>query len=668
MTPSTNFSTSPFPTGTVTLLFTDIEGSTRLWESHEAAMRAALARHDELMRYAIGARGGRVFKTVGDAFCAAFPTAADALAAALEAQRALHLERWPDPVTIRVRMALHTGAVEVRDGDYFGAPLNRVARLLAAGHGGQTLLSESMHELCRDHLPPLASVKPLGEHGLKDLARREALFQLCHPDLPQVFPPLKSQSASIDKGTPSIAVLPFVNINRDEENEYFADGLAEELLNVLAKIRGLRVASRTSAFSFKGKDVDIPTVAQKLNVANILEGSVRKSGKRVRITAQLIQVATDSHLWSESYDRELDDIFAVQDDIAQSVVKELRSALLGEHLGPQANAEAKADAEAEVRAATTGRADNPEAHRLYLQGRFFLERMTQGDVARSVGLFEQAIALDPEFALAWTGLSRAIYMQAGYGWAPVAAGFERAREAAHRALALAPDLAEGHVCLGMVLEDYDWDWKAADVEFRRAFELAPGNGDVLLSLSSLAGVLGRLDEAIELLRKAVALDPLSTATRRFLGLRCAMYGRHDEGVTALHAALDLNPKAGLAHCFLSVTRLWQGRAAEALEEAEQEVLPDFRLLATIMARHTLGHAAESDAALANLIGDHAHVAAYQIAEACTWRGEIDRAFEWLERAYAQRDPGLAHSATDKLLAPLHDDPRWPPFMKKMGFT
>ena len=160
-----------------------------------------------------------------------------------------------------------------------------------------------------------------------------------------------------------------------------------------------------------------------------------------------------------------------------------------------------------------------------------------------------------------------------------------------RALALAPDLAEGHVCLGMVLEDYDWDWKAADVEFRRAFELAPGNGDVLLSLSSLAGVLGRVDEAIELLRKAVALDPLSTATRRFLGLRCAMYGRHDEGVTALHAALDLNPKAGLAHCFLSVTRLWQGRAAEALEEAEQEVLPDFRLLATIMARHTLGHAA-----------------------------------------------------------------------------
>jgi tetratricopeptide (TPR) repeat protein len=294
--------------------------------------------------------------------------------------------------------------------------------------------------------------------------------------------------------------------------------------------------------------------------------------------------------------------------------------------------------------------------------------MTEADVARSVGLFEQAIALDPEFALGWTGLSRAIYTQAGYGWAPVAAGFERARDAANRALALAPDLAEGHVCLGMVLEGYDWDWKAADAEFRRAFELAPGNGDVLRSLSSLAGVLGRLEEALELLRKAVALDPLSTSAQRFLGLRCAMYGRHDEAVKALNAALDLNPKAGLAHCFLSVTRLWQGRAAEALEEAEQEVLPDFRLLAITIARHTLGHAAESDAALAKLIDDHGHVAAYQIAEACGWRGEIDRSFEWLQRAYAQRDPGLAHVATDKLLAPLHDDPRWTPFMTKMGFA
>src|SRR5437763_9769816 len=367
------------PTGTVTLLFTDIEGSTRLWEAHAEAMRAALARHDALLKHCIDGHDGYIFKTGGDAFCATFHTASDALAAALEAQRALHREPWPEAAKLRVRMALHSGAVEVRDGDYFGAPLNRVARLLAAGHGAQTLVSEVTHDLCRDHLPPLASMKALGSHGLKDLGRPESVFQLGHPELPQSFPPLKSQVAPADKEIPSIAVLPFVNMSRDEENEYFADGLSEELLNVLAKIRGLRVASRTSAFSFKGKGVDIPTVAQKLNVATVLEGSVRKSGKRVRITAQLIEVSSDSHLWSETYDRELEDIFAVQDDIAQSVVKELRAALLGE---PAETAAVKTAA-AEVRAAAKGRGESSEAYRLYLQGRYYLERMTEADVARA---------------------------------------------------------------------------------------------------------------------------------------------------------------------------------------------------------------------------------------------------------------------------------------------
>lgn len=656
-------STPPLPTGTVTFLFTDIEGSTRLWESQQAAMQAALPRHDALVRQCIAAHGGHVFKTGGDAFCAAFHTAPDALAAALESQRALHAERWPESAKLRVRMALHTGTAEFRDGDYFGAPLNRVARLLAAGHGGQTLLSESTHDLCRDHLPPLTTARALGEHGLKDLARREAVFQLCHPDLPQSFPPLKTTLAPLDRETPSIAVLPFINMSRDEDNEYFADGLSEELLNVLAKIRGLRVASRTSAFFFKGKDIDIPTVAQKLNVATVLEGSVRKSGKRVRITAQLIQVATDSHLWSDTYDRELEDIFAVQDDIAQSVVKELRAALLGEGLGAAADAKAKA----EVQAAATGRADNPEAYRLYLQGRYFIERMTQADLARSADYFRQAIALDPDFALGWTGLSQAYSIQAGYGWAPVTEGYERARDAAKRALAIAPDLPEGHVRLGQVLESRDWDWKAANAEYQRAFALAPGNADVLRAVAGMTRIFVGPDAGIDLLRQAAALDPLSSSAQRILGLRCFLAGRIDEAIAALRTSLDLNPNAGLVHCFLCATSLAQGRAAEALELAEREVLPDFRLLGIVLAQHTLGHQDESDAALARLIERHGNEAAYQIAEAHAWRGETDRVFEWLERAYTQRDPGLAMTSSDPFFRAVHHDRRWRPFLDKMGF-
>jgi TolB-like protein/Flp pilus assembly protein TadD len=475
---------------------------------------------------------------------------------------------------------------------------------------------------------------------------------------PRAVPATAPAVAAARQEPPSIAVLPFVNRSHNEDDEYFSDGLADELLNVLAKIRGLRVAARSSAFTFKGKGATVTEVGRALNVATVLEGSVRKAGNRMRISVQLVKVADGYHLWSETYDRTLEDIFAVQDDIAQSVVKELRTTLLG----------GAADATAQVAAAVHGRADNPEAHRLYLQGRFFLERVTEADVARAVEYLDQATALDPEFALGWAGLARACHLQAAWGWAPFAAGFERAREAAQRALALAPDLAEAHVCLGLVLERGDWDLQAAAAEFRRAFELAPGNVDVLKARAGLAGILGRHDEAIELLQRAAALDPLGTSTLRALGGNYSSVGRFDDAETMLRAALDLNPKAGVVHHALSGLRLKQGRPEEALAEASLEPHPVLRLADTALARHALGQAAESDAALSELIADHAEIAAYDIAQVCACRGEVDRAFEWLERGYAQRDSGMPLLANDRFLAPLHDDPRWGPLLRKIGLA
>ncbi len=537
-------------------------------------------------------------------------------------------------------------------------------RSIAAGHGGQTLLSESTHDLCRDHLPPLASVKPLGAHGLRDIGRPEAVFQLCHPDLPQGFPPLKTQLAPPEKETPSIAVLPFVNMSRDEENEYFADGLSEELLNVLTKIRGLRVASRTSAFSFKGKDVDIPTVAQKLNVATVLEGSVRKSGKRVRITAQLIAVASDSHLWSETYDRELDDIFAVQDDIAQAVVKELRTTLLGtppETVGSAAAA-------TEVRRASTGRSDNPEAFQLYLQAKFHSERYTQADTDRAVELYQRAIAIDPGFALAWAGLSRVYQTQAGYGFAPIDEGHERGRDAAQRALALAPELAEGYIAQGLVQQLHDWDWPAADASFRRAMELAPGDAHALRAAAGLARILGRRDQARDLIGKALALDPLDARTHRQAAMIYLIAERLDETAAAFQLAPDLSPNSGLGHAFLAITRVLQGRAQEALPLAEAEPHAVFRNLALAMVLRALGRQAEADTALRTLENEFGWTAAYQIAEAHADRNDVEKAFEWLEKAHVQRDPGVVYSAVDLFLRPLHGDPRWQPFLRRLGLA
>lgn len=384
----------PLPDGAVTFLFTDIEGSTRLWETQADAMRAALARHDAVLQRAIAAHDGHVFKRGGDSFCAVFRRAPDAVIAALAAQRALDAEPWPAAAPIKVRMALHSGVAQLRDGDYFGAPLNRVARLMAAAHGGQTLLSGAAHEQCKDALPSDVRLKSLGVHTLKDVPEPTTVFQLCHPGLQESFPALTG--TAIDS-TQSIAVLPFVNLSRDEENEYFADGLAEELLNVLAKIRGLRVAARSSAFTFKGKGASVAAVGSALNVATVLEGSVRNAGNRMRIAVQLVKVADGFHVWPASYDRTLEDILAVQDDIAQCVVKELRRTLLGETM----DAHATTQVTAQIAAAVKGRTTDAEAHRLDLQARHFIARHTREDTAKGIAYLERALERDPSFAHAW---------------------------------------------------------------------------------------------------------------------------------------------------------------------------------------------------------------------------------------------------------------------------
>jgi len=655
---------APPPTGTLTFLFSDIEGSTRMWQAAPDAMQAALARHDAILRHDIAARGGHVFKTAGDAFYAAFATPWLALEAALAAQQALRAEPWPPQAPIRVRMALHSGAAELRDGDYFGPPLNHVSRLLSAGHGGQTLVSSVTCELCHDRMPAGAVLKSLGEHGLKDLARRQTIYQLAHPSLAQAFPPLRTLLASLDAGVPSIAVLPFVNMSRDEDNEHFADGLSEELLNVLAKIKGLRVASRTSAWSFKGTRTDIPTIAQKLGVAHLLEGSVRKAGNRVRITAQLIEVATDSHLWSETYDRELTDIFAVQDDIAQSVVVELRRALLDGRPSDQ-----RKDAVAtEVAHAAQGRGEDAVAYQLFLEARSRANRIAKDDNARAIELFGQAVALQPDFALAWAGLSRAHSQSVAAGFAMPAHGYAQARAAAHRALALAPDLVEGLVALGHVLASDDLDWKGADATFRKAIEVAPGNAAGLHSASWLAAVYGRIDEALALARRIAALDPLAVGGHVRLARLLAESGAYDEAEAELATARQLKPAGPRHHGTLGRVRLFQGRYAEALAEFEQEPVDWERKSGIALARVGMGPPESADAALQDIIVNDADVAAIQIAEVYAYRNEPDAAFHWLERAYVQKDHGVSLLRSHATFRGLHDDPRWQPFLAKIGIA
>ncbi|MEP7205790.1 MAG: tetratricopeptide repeat protein [Casimicrobiaceae bacterium] len=653
------------PDGTVTFLFTDIEGSTRMWEASPDAMRVALARHDVLLRAAIGAHEGSIFKTGGDAFYAVFPQAVGALRAAMDSQLALAAEPWPNGAHIRVRMALNTGQAELRDGDYFGPALNRVARVLNAGHGGQTLLTLRASEACGEALPSGVSLKPLGEFALKDLPQAQTIFQLCCPTLPTTFRALRISQDDAAENVPSIAVLPFVNMSRDADNEYFADGLSEELLNVLSKIRGLRVASRTSAWSFKGKEVDVPTVAQKLGVNHILAGSVRKAGNRVRISAELVTASTDTQLWAEAYNRELDDIFAVQDDIAQSVVKELRERLLG--VAADGKVEA-AKVVAEVQAASKGRSENPEAYQLYLQGQFFRTHLTKESLTRAQFFYEQALKLDPDYGLAWAGLSRAASDLAGQSWIPRAEGYATARMAAQRAIALEPELPESHTALGWVQWVHDWEYEAAAESFRRALQLAPGSTLAINAAATLVGNRGNLEEAVALFRRAVGLDPLNVSLNRNLGLYCLAAGALEEADTALHQCLQLSPTGGMTHCWRSLVRLREGRLDDALAEVLLESNVIFRLVGLAAIRFARGEFAAADEALTELARDFGEDSPYQLAEVHAARGENDQAFAWLERTYAQRDPGLSYMRMDPFLGPLHDDPRWNALLTKIGLA
>jgi TolB-like protein/DNA-binding winged helix-turn-helix (wHTH) protein/Flp pilus assembly protein TadD len=449
----------------------------------------------------------------------------------------------------------------------------------------------------------------------------------------------------------SIAVLPFVDSSPGKSQEYFSDGLAEELLNELARTPGLRVAARTSSFQFKGTDANLHTVGQKLNVATVLEGSVSTDGNRVRIAAELVNVENGFQLWSGSYERNLNDVFALQDEIARTVVAELKLKLLSGNVP-----------------ATIPRNPNPDAYSDYLQGRYFYERRTKDDLEKATSYFEKAIQQDAGYARAWSGLAWARMSQAdsAYG-VSFDEGYRLAREAAEKALALDPGLAEAHAAIGRIKRTHDWDWTGADASFQKAIALEPQNAIALMGASSLAASLGRFNDAVGLGRRAVELDPLSVVAHVALGMRAYYAGEHDLAIASYQKALELNPGDPSAHYLVSLVYLAEGKAQQALAEVGRQHGAG-RYVGEALAYTALGRRPESDAALRTLVTSYPNEAAYQIAEVYAMRGESDRAFAWLETARAQRDAGLSAIKGDPLLKSLYPDPRYAALLKKMGLA
>jgi len=447
----------------------------------------------------------------------------------------------------------------------------------------------------------------------------------------------------------SIAVLPFANLSDEPEQEYFSDGLAEDILNLLTKVPELLVISRSSAFSFKGQNLDVPTMAAKLNVAHVLEGSVRKSGNQLRITTQLIEVETDTRLWSKTYDRELKNVFVIQDEIAAAVVDALKITLLG----------------GEPKAAET----SPDAYALYLQGRYFAGQGTAESSKQAETLLMQALTIDPGFAPAWTELGDVYVLQAAeFGHRPMVEAKRLARDAIERALHIDPRYGRAYAVLAEVDMYYDWDFTAAFQHVQQALALNPGDADILGEAAQLEKTLGRVDKAIDLYRQSIALNPVSPTGHYRLGRIYYWVHRLDEAADSLQMALSLMPGRRAAHVYLGLVLLAQGDAPGALVAMEREASDTWRMVGVAVVQHALGDAGESDALLGELIEkcSASNVFYYQIAQVYAFRGEIDYAFDWLEQAYDNGDAGMTHLLLDPLLANLHDDSRWEPLLDKMG--
>jgi TolB-like protein/Tfp pilus assembly protein PilF len=447
----------------------------------------------------------------------------------------------------------------------------------------------------------------------------------------------------------SVAVLPFVDMSEKKDQEYFADGMAEELIDMLTKIQDLRVPARTSSFYFKGKSEDIATIARRLMVAHVLEGSVRKYGNHLRVTAQLVRADSGYHLWSQTYDRDLHDVFEVQDEIANAVVQALQISLMGGPLTRQ-----------------KGGTQNLEAYLLYLRAAKGNSAYSATALKQARQYAEQAIKLDPDFVLAWTMLGFINTSLAQLRELPVRDGYERARELGQHALQLSPDLADAHILLGYIHRTYDWDWAAAQSEARQGLALDPKVWYALQFNGQVAASIGDWDDAERYLRQVLVNDPLNPQALWDLGTTLYRAGRFAAAETEYRKLIELAPDYAWARAYLAKTLLAEGKPEAALAMAEEESDEANRLDILPIVLQAAGRQAEADEALKALTSKFADSDAYYVAMNYAYRDDHDLALQWLERAYQQKDSGFVEIVGEPLFKNLAADPRYRAFLRKMN--
>ncbi len=658
------------------LMFTDVVGYTVLMQRDEQRAEVLLDEHRRLLRSIFLRYRGTEIKTMGDAFLVEFASALEATQCAVAIQQALHEQReaGTDAGQLRARIGIHLGDIEHRGTDILGDAVNIASRIepLAAPDG--ICISQQVADHVRNKLS--VPVVSLGKRRVKNVAERLEIFRVdalgkasVHAGTRTLLrrwrqplqiagwtavvvlvalvgwwatytlrspPPVPATGTS---GVRSLAVLPFTDLSPARDNEYFCDGLTEELINALVQIEGLRVIGRTSSFAFKGKDKGIKAIGEALGVEAILEGSVRKEGDRLRITAQLIRVSDEGHLWSRSYDRDLEGVFAVQESISQSIVENLRLQLAGS---------------APLVQPTTA---SLEAYDLYLLGLWQLNRGTEEGYRQAIARFEQAIAVDATFARAYAGLADAYTTLVSWGILVPDEAFPIATAAAEKALSLAPTLPEPYISLGVIRLMYDWDGEAARMALEKALDLNPRSAIAHIWYAFYLTRQGDTERAIFHVYEALALEPLSTVIASFASMVLFVSGEYEAVISVLERALAIDPQLVGAHGQIAGALMHLDRWDEVPVELEKDNNPIGTLTGWAIYYAETGQPDLARIKLGEIIVNYSGVAAYQIAIVYFHLKETDLAFEWLWRAYEQRDAGLLWLNADPCLDAYRSDPR-----------
>jgi adenylate cyclase len=630
------------------IMFTDIVGYTAMTQKDEASALKMLETYRGLVRPLIPKYGGREVKTMGDGSLVEFGSALEASECAVEMQKVLHNFNANAPAKILARVGIHVGDVVHSSGDIYGDAVNIASRIEPLATGGGICISGQVYYQVRNKLPYSAFRIEAGE--LKNVSHPTDVYRI---ELPW-------EGGSMATGTKSdrrrLAVLPLDNISPDPNDEYFADGLTDELISVLSKVKGLEVIARTSVLRYKGGAKQIAVIGEELRVGSVLEGSVRKAGNRIRVTAQLINASNQAHIWSDTYDRQLDDVFALQSDIAQKVAEALRLELST----PEA-----------LRQQPT---PNLEAYTLFLRGRYAFNRLNKESLLKGIDYFESAVDLAPDFASCYAYLAQAWLLLGFFEFLPPEDAFAKAEAFASKALDLDESLAEGHVAMGRLLRMYEWKFVEADKQLKRAIELEPNLATAHAYRAQGLLALAREEEAEAEAKRALELDPLSVPTCQILGTVYLYDGRYDEAIELFVRALEIDadspfPLGNLGLAYVQKGLLDKGipmiEKANEIEKTNPSTKND---LAYAYAK--AGRIEDVRKILAELLDMHevSRRAAPAIAGVYTTLGEYDKAFEWLEKAFEEHAAYLGNLKHDFIYKPLRSDPRYNDLAHRIGLN